>query len=118
MIPPLDGGGGGAAGGAGVGFGEGAGFCPTPGAYAPLLSLPLLLPESVVVVGLYDDEHEELLEELLLQELELDDAVCSPWYAVSDGRLEGTWKSGQLLPWADSMKERQIGPDVGPPNPV
>lgn len=43
-----------------------------------MLSLPLLLLESVVVVGLYDDEHEDELEELLLQELELDDAVCSP----------------------------------------
>jgi hypothetical protein len=37
---------------------------------------------------------------------------------VSSGRLDGTWNSGQLLPWAASMKERQIGPEVGPPKPV
>jgi hypothetical protein len=43
-----------------------------------------------------------VLLELVLQELELD-AVCAPWNAVSVGRLEGTWKSGQLLPWAASM---------------
>jgi hypothetical protein len=44
-----------------------------------------------------------LLPELLpLQVLELDD-VCSPWYAVRVGRLEGTSKSGQLPPWAASI---------------
>ena len=101
LTPPLGGGGAGAGAGAGVGFGlgDGAGFWPTPGAYAPLLPLE---PLSLVVVGeVYVDEpHEYELE--LLQELELD-AVCSPWYAVSVGRVEGTWKSGQLLPWAASM---------------
>lgn len=82
--------------------------------------LPLLLPLSVVVVWVdVDDPHEKEPEELLvvdelLQELELDD-VCSPWYAVSEGRLEGTSKSGQSPPWAASMYERQIGPEVGPP---
>lgn len=56
-----------------------------PQEYEPPLLPELLLPEL-----------------LLLQVLELDD-VCSPWYAVRVGRLEGTWKSGQLPPWAASM---------------
>lgn len=49
---------------------------------------------------------------------QLDDAVCSPWNELSFGRFEGTGKTGQLLPCAACMKERQIGPEVGPPNPV
>jgi hypothetical protein len=70
------------------------------------LSSSLLSFESLVVVWLYDEEHEyeleELSDELELQELELDD-VFSPWYAVRVGRLEGTSNSGQSLPWAASM---------------
>jgi hypothetical protein len=82
---------------------------------------------GVVVVGVVEEvelqENEPLevlvpVTELALHELELDDAVCAPWNETRVGRLEGTVKSGQLLPWAASMKERQIGPEVGPPNPV
>ena len=44
--------------------------------------------------------------------------MCFPWNADRLGRLEGTSQAGQSLPCADSMNERQIGPEVGPPKPV
>jgi hypothetical protein len=69
----------------------------------------LPLPEVVVWVEVELEPHEnelELLVEVLVLLLVLQpelDEVCSPWNAVRVGRLEGTGKSGQLLPCAASM---------------
>src|SRR3954449_9454130 len=47
-----------------------------------------------------------------------EEEVCSLFSPESSGRLDGAENSGQLPAAAASMKERQIGPAVGPPKPV
>src|SRR6187399_2527898 len=102
--PPTEGGVAGA--GVGSGAGSGAGSASSSGAAPPALPSSSSAGSSVVSSSSYSSYSYSPEEELEVWSLSSSD---------SSGRVEGSGNSGQSPATADSMKERQIGPAVGPP---
>src|SRR6476659_6803995 len=111
---PTDGGdGGGEGAGSGAGSGSGDGF----GSGEFSCSEPLCLPplDSLSSFSFSSSSSVDSVDSVLGAGYA---RVCSLCRPERLGRLEGVGNSGQLPSCADSMKARQIGPAVGPPNPV